>query len=1171
MKFLDHIGLLHVAWLPNQFVRIMRLTIIMITMALMQVSAAGLAQKVSLHFKNVPLEQVLIAVKQQTAYNFVYTEDVIAKAKRVSINLKDADLKDALMLCFENQPLNFTIEQGTIVIKAKEPSFLDKVVKRLTAIDVRGIVVDEKGAPLVGATVKVKGTEKKVVTNGRGEFYLQYVEEKVVLVISYLGYESIEMTAAKDLGTIRLKLVEGKLDEVEVVSTGYQNIPKERATGSFTLLDNELLNRRVSTNILDRIDGIASGVIFNKGIIDGSNKSDITIHGRSTIFANPNPLIVLDNFPYDGDLSNINPNDIESVTILKDAAAASIWGVRAGNGVIVLTTKKGKRDSKPILDFNSNLSVTEKPDLWYPYQMTSSEYIELEKFLYDKGRYKNALLNNTVVVSPAVTLMDKLKKNLLTTDQYNEEISKLQQHDVKRDLNKYFYRNPFRQQYNLNISGGNATQKYYLSGGFDRNNNSQVANNYNRYTINANNTFNFFKDKLELFTGLTLTKSKSENMIAGAVYTPYTPYDQLADKNGNALAIVNVATLGVGYTDALGTDQLLDWHYRPMDERTPNNVTNAINYRLLTGISYKVLPSLKAELNYQHEEGSTDRTLTNSKNSYYTRDMINRFTSVNQATGVVTRIIPHNDIVNQWLDNYRSQYMRLQLNFQKKIAGRHDVNAIAGYEFKDYSLDNTNQTYYGYDPVTKSNVNGTIDPLKSYPLYYNTSLTQRIGTSPSQSGSIDRAISFYANASYGYDRKYILSLSARKDETNIFGVKSNQKGVPLWSAGLSWIISNEAFYHLDYFSDLKLRATYGYNGNVDKTLSAYLTSQIAGSTLIGTDFSQVVNPPNPSLGWEKVKNINFGLDFSTKGNWLRGSIDYYVKNGEDLIGESPIAPQTGVLVFKGNSANTQTRGIDFTANIKALSVAQFRWDINALYSYSRDKVTEYKKLPAINGDLVFENYRNPLVGYPYYSVFAFKYAGLNNSGNPLGYLDGETSTDYASIYNSLNRDDVKFMGSGTPTSFGSIRNTFFYKDWSLSLNIIFKLGYYFQRTNVFTGDVYSYRQGDYGLRWKNPGDESRTRIPSLVYPADGLRGILYQGSDDLVEKGDHIRLQDIRISYKLTNNLAKYLPFKSLEAYSYVNNIGILWRANKKGIDPDAGTQLIPSAKSISVGLNATF
>jgi TonB-linked SusC/RagA family outer membrane protein len=1140
-----------------------------------KIKAQDLDRKITISFDKISLKDALDKIAKKASVTIMYSVSKELTTTSISMRFKEKPMRDVLRELLEPYSFSYQVIDEKIIImhEAIKPKLHPVENKHLLIIRIKGKVTDAQGQALQGATIRVKDENNLVITDKDGEFTFDNISPNTILQVSFIGYKTKEITIGNDAVylTIELEAEDSKLDAVSIVSTGYQTLPKERAAGSVVLIDSGLLNRRVGTNILDRLDGVTSGLIFNAANLDGSNNASITIRGRSTIFANPNPLIVIDNFPYDGDVNNINPNDIQSITILKDAAAASIWGVRAGNGVIVITTKKGKRNSAPLLSFNTNATVSQKPNLFYPSQMSSSDYIDLEKYLFNQGYYDNTISNGYAAISPATALMDKFRNNQITQADFNSQINALKQIDVRKDLNKYFYRNGVIQQYNLTISGGDSHQKYFVSAGFDNNLGNRTSDDYKRYTIHANNTYTLFKDKLELFTSISF--SKSNTLTNSTAYRPYTPYDQLTDKNGNPLPVVDNANqiLRASYVDTAGKGKFLDWRYFPVNENKSNRNTDLNSYRFLTGITYKIIDNIRFQVNYQYEQDRSDDKRTYDQNSFYTRNFINTFSTIDPATGSTSRVVPIGAILDMINTDISSQYGRAQIAFDKTIKNLHSINAIAGFEIKDYTSNLTSQRYYGYDPATASNANGAINPLAYYNVYYDPFGAQTIPTAPSQLGTIDRYRSYYANASYSFDSRYTFTASARKDETNIFGVTANQKGVPLWSTGIAWSLSNEHFYHSDAFPYMKIRMTYGYNGNADKTTSAYLTANAIFYNMWNTLYSTIINPPNPALGWEKIENVNLGVDFSTKNNRVSGSLEYYRKRGMDLIGNSPIAPQTGVTLFKGNTADTKSNGVDLTANFNIIDKQRFKWKINLLYNYNLDKITNYKAAPSINGDIVNSNYSNPLVGYPYYSIFAFRSAGLDADGNPRGYLNGQISTDYAGIYNSKNSGELVYKGSGTPTSFGSVRNSFSFGQWDLSFNIIYKLGYYFRKTGVFSGSNYNYNEGGFEQRWQKPGDELHTTVPSLIYPNNSYRDVFYASSTDVVYKGDNIRLQDIRISYQVNRADFQHFPFKSIQIYSYINNVGILWRANKDRIDPDAGTQLLPATRTFSIGLNANF
>ncbi|SMC54752.1 SusC/RagA family TonB-linked outer membrane protein [Pedobacter nyackensis] len=1152
----------------HKFLLVMKLIVLLITTAILQVSASTYAQKITLNKTNMPLEKVMKEIRQQSGYDFFYDLKLIKNTNPVSINVKDASLEEVLDKCFVNQPLTYKIGDKVVMIKEKEKGFFENMIARFQAIDITGKIVDENSQPLIGASVKIKGTDRVTRTNEKGEFLLSNVDKNAVLVISYLGYQDKEIKVLKELGTIALSISTGKLDEVNVVSTGYQTLPKERATGSFTIVDDKTINRGVGTNILDRLEGVTSGLLLYPRNLTG-NSSKVTIHGRSTLFANAAPLIVLNGFPYDGTIDQINPADIESINVLKDAAAASIWGTRSGNGVIVITTKSGRKNQKLTVGINSTLTISDKPDLYYIPQLSSVETIDLEQFLFAKGFYNSRFNNAYNPVSPAVEIFNQRKNGIITAADSASKIDALKGYDVRKDIEKYVYRNKVQQQYQVNISGGTDNHTYYLSGGFDRNLESKVSDRYDRITLNASNDYSMFKNKLSVNTDINYVSSTSK---AGQTYSPFSPYERMADENGNSLPTVFRSGFRMSYVDTVGNGKLLDWHYRPKDELAPTVIAKLNQYRIKAGVDYKIIDGLIVSANYQYLAENSERPSNLKATSYLARSTVNQYSTI--SNGVVNRVIPIGDILGQNTGTNYSKILRTQLNFNKLVSGDHEINAILGYEASDNRTTNVTQTLYGYNSENMTSVNGTINPQFNYPFYYG-GLSGMIDTTPILVGAIAINQSYYGNFSYTYKGKYIASGSARRDESNIFGVKTNQKGVPLWSAGLAWNVDKESFYSFDWLPKLKTRATFGYNGNVDRSVSAYLTARLTQlNNIYGDPTAEIQNPPNPSLRWEKVKTWNFGIDFSSKNNIITGSLDFYQKNANDLIGNLINAPQTGVSQFRGNGADLQTKGIDVLIRSDNL-IGKLSWNTTVLYNYNTDKVTKYEVKQSTNLQTVSNNTTNPLEGYPYYSIFSFPTAGLDATGAPQGYLNGKISKDYTTITSVFDPSQLKFHGSASPKHYGSVINTFGFENFELSFNLTYKFGYFFRRENVFGGSSYgsalspAYIFADYNKRWQKPGDEFTTNTPALVYPNSAVRTDFNTYSENLVEKGDHLRLQDIRLSYYLKNN--SLLKFKSASIFLYARNVGILWRANKLNIDPDFRTNAIPAPFTGSVGLNLNF
>ncbi|MNK02887.1 TonB-dependent Receptor Plug Domain protein [compost metagenome] len=970
---------------------------------------------------------------------------------------------------------------------------------------INGSIIDEAKLSLSGATITIKGTAKYTTSDRSGKFKMIDVALKDTLQISFVGYitETIPVKDILKLQYIQLTQDAAMLNLVNI-NTGYQNIPKERATGSFAQLDNKILNRRVSTGILDRIEDIVPGLSFSKNNSNYnfySSQGQLSIRGQSTIMGNANPLIVIDNFPYEGDLKNINPNDVESITVLKDAAAASIWGAKAGNGVIVITTKKGKLNQPLKMALNSNITIGDKPNLFYQPQMSSANFIEIEKILFDRGYYANAEGSSShEALSPVVELLIQKRDLLISETEANEAIMAYSAFDTRDDLQKYVLRESLNQQYALNFSGGNEHNLYYVSAGYDKNLNNIRGSSYDRFSMNARNTFILLNHKLNITTTISLISGNNRpgselynSSYLNAVALPYYPYARLADDNGKALAVAK--DYRTFFVDSSPGKGLLNWSYKPLDELGfNNNVERLIEYRINAGVKYRLIPQLNAEVLYQYTDNVVKSRNLYGEQSYFTRNLINSFTQINGA--ILSYPIPKGGILDLGNREINSGNLRTQLNYADQISTDHELNGIAGYEIQDVHTIGNRNRLYGYNDVNA--LNKPVDYLTAYTQSNSTSGgTATIPFIDTQNDLSDRYISYYANASYTYKKLYTISASGRLDRSNIFGVNTNQKGVPLYSSGIAWNLSNEKFYKAAWLPYLKLRATFGYNGNVYNKLSAYTTA-VSGNFYsvnpnTGLPYATITNPPNPELRWERVKVANLGFDFGLKDQRITGSFDYYLKNGLDLIGSSPFDATTGINTFTGNNANTKGKGFDLSIVSRNIT-SGLTWQTAFILSYNKTIVSKYNT--KVSGDNYITNFGQPLEGRPLLSLYSYIFAGLDPStGDPQGYLAGIVSKDYYGIRNSATADNIIYNGSASPLFFGSLRNDFSYQNFSLSVGIAYRLNYYFRKSTVNYGSILQARGGhaDYNLRWQKSGDEAFTTVPSLPDAIDNDRDVIFYG------------------------------------------------------------------------------
>ncbi|MBO9200971.1 MULTISPECIES: SusC/RagA family TonB-linked outer membrane protein [Niastella] len=1139
-------------------------------------SVPALAQ-ITFSKKHVTISELRKVLEKQAGYTIFNTNSISSQIKPVNIHLTNVTVEQLLDEFFRYQTCTYTIIDKivTVIPRGRQTA----IGKRLA--NIKGKILNEQGEPIPGATITIKGRNQQTSTNENGEFKLNGIDEiELNIVVTSINYESEEVNwQGESELNVRLKQHVSELNKVQVVSTGYQKISKDKTPGSFVKIDNELFNRRVSTNIVDRLEGITSGLVFNKNVNTTTNQTNIAIRGRSTIYANANPLIVIDNFPYAGDINNINPNDVESITVLKDADAASIWGAYSGNGVIVISSKKGKYNQPLKLSFNSNVTVGQKPDLFYRPILSPADYVDVEHFLFDSGFYNFQESNQLrPVLSPVVEILIKERDKVISHSEAERQLNELKGQDTRKDLDKYFYRSSVNQQYALNASGGSANNNYYLSLGYDKNLANLIRNDYDRLTLTANNSFTWLKKKLEFNTGIIYTDTRVQNNNTG-LPNLILPYLDLVNKDGNAVTVP--ADIRQAFKDTAGRsypDQpyLLDWDYKPYNElKYSNNLTKTTDYRINADIKYALFKGLNAAVLYQYNKGFVDQENYNSQQSYFTRNLINQFTEFDTA-GQVIRHIPLGGILDQNTVKYEAHNVRTQFNYNTNWYNRnhttyHQITALAGAEVRGTKTFYEGLRTYGY------NINlpalSPVDYENPFPLYYAPFATKKIEYRNSSRTQTDNYVSYYLNAKYIFQRRYILSGSIRKDESNLFGVKTNQKGVPLWSVGASWEINQEQFYQITWLPYLKLRITNGYKGNVDRTVSAYTTASIDAVNYYNILSASIDNPPNPSLRWEKNHMINYGVDFATKKGILEGSLEYYTRKGIDLIGNSPLDPTTGVTTFRGNTADMKGKGVDIMLRSKNIN-KQFKWISTLLLSYTVDKVTDYKVQQSAVWYYCEPQYMSPLKDKPLYSIYSLRWMGLDPStGDPRGYHNKELSTKYSDITLSSDLSELIYRGPANPVYFGSLRNNFSYKQVELSFNISWKLGYYFRRPSINYTDLFNGRSRgnpDFEQRWQKPGDENFTSVPSMVFNESAYRSNFYAYSDVLIEKGDHFRLQDIQLSYQVNKSETRWLPINQFRIYLYANNLGILWKANHAGIDPDYISG-IPAPRTIAAGVKIDF
>lgn len=1108
------------------------------------VSATGYAQqKVSLSMENVTLEQVIKELKRQTGLRFFYSVEKVRNERKAVVNIKDDALEGALKDVLSGTGLTFTIMNDVVVIKDREVVPESKVDEKKM---VKGVVTDKDGEPLPGVTVLLKGTQSGVATDVNGEFEIRVDNDPdLVLQFSFVGMVTQERTIGTgERMTVVLEAMVADLNEVVV--TGYQTLSKERSPGSFSVVTPRNMSGRLQTNIMDRLEGLVAGLTLYK--------DDMQIRGISTINGVKKPLYVVDGVPYEGSLQALNPSDVVNVTVLKDATAASIYGARSANGVIVITTRRGT-PGKVKVNYNGSVKFTPLPDRDYLNLMSSGELVDFQVEMFHAYHQPVESVDVKSADSPVYQAL------------YRNETGDLSDTDLETVLNKYRNLDNYDQivdeflrkrkithQHNLSLYGGSDSYQYMLSLNYLGDSPYERAQHTDRIGFNLKNSFRF-ASWLKADVGIIGSEVKEDykngvlgmEMLNGGIASYY----MLRDEQNNPLQYYEEKSQWeIDRLTALG---LLDQSYYPVNELDKSKHYKKDQYlNLNVGLNIKLLEGLSIDLRYQTEKGNTYSKQYYTKDAWYVKNMINNATEMKNGTPVYH--IPLGGQLREVNERLNSFTMRAQVNFNRTFAERHEVNVIAGAERRKVIRESSGQYKVGYDDhnLTYKYINesdlrrpiyDTESPNGSF--YFNVSR-------PPFTNVEDRYVSFYGNASYTFDQRISVSASIRMDQSNLFGTDPKYQYRPLWSAGLSYVVLEHFGNWLDRLS---ARVTYGINGNISKQSGPYLIAKpwsYGGNYLINENYTYISTPPNSGLRWEKTKVTNLGLDFSLLKNRLTGSIEYYSKNTSDLLGSRGSDPTNGWANIVMNYGDMRNRGGELTLHSKNIVGDDFKWNSDFIFAYNKNKITNINSQQ--NSASSYLSELQAREGYPINSLFSVRYAGLDEDGNPTAY---NKKGEVVKSSTELTEEDLVYSGTNDPRYNAALTNTFSYKGIELSFMFVYYGGHVLRDVEAgmyLTGQNTAYMTNldrDYLNYWKKPEDSRDIHMhPAYHHNVSSGVEMLWQSADIHVKKGDFIKLRDLILGYTLPQKWVQCCRLQNVKLDFQIQNVW-RWAANSKKLDPE--------------------
>lgn len=1145
---------------------------LVLTLIFYSYSTYAQSSGLTLDEKASSLKQVIEKIEKISGYNFLYNAQLVDVSKIVNISKENVDLRVLLNELFRDTNISYKIVDKQIILSPKDSGIEKKSNRESTKEkgkkEIKGKVSDEAGRPIPGATILVKGTTVGTATNIDGVFSLTVPEGKKDLLVSFIGYTSQEFAVAgSDNYKILLRQEPKRMDEVVV--TGYQTISKERATGSYTVIDQDAL-KKPATSLATQLIGTSSGL---QATIDADgNATGFTIRGQSSIGGfsgtNNSPLVVVDGFPIQDDFRSINPNDVKSVSILKDAASASIWGARAANGVIVVTTKNAQKGTPLSVEISSFVRIGSNLDLdYYLNRASSAATIDFEKYAFlkwgdygvtDSPNYFNFINRRTA----AVVAMNEYHLGKITLQQRDDELNRLSSLDNKGQIKKYMLQRPISQQYNVTISGATERMNNTLSLLYNKSQSTLKGNGNNEYMLN-------YRVNAALAKWLDLDASSmvqySENQTGG--YTrmdiqSLAPYEMLVNPDGS------YNNIGTNYYYPLinryvpqGSFPYANWNYNPIQDMNDRSILSKnLNTRIQAGLTFKLLDGLRFSSKAQYELFNTSTRNFQGENTFYVRQKVNEAASWDQATGAVVANLPKGAIIKEYRYETCNYNFRNQLDFNRTFNDLHNVTLLVGTEVSQSRSKQNDYPYsYGFNTETYSTAelpNGTGYPT---PLYNWVGWSETFSTSTHYSYNTLRNFSFYGNASYTFNNRYNISGSFRTDASNFISDKPKYRYSPFWSVGASWTLSSEPFMaNYKWIDRLALRGTFGYNGNSSSNTSFKPLVGVGNRDARTGDLDVfIVSSGNPTLRWEKTGTTNIGLDYSFFNGKLYGNLDFYNKHGKDILASVSMPAANGDTQQSMNNAEILNQGVELTVGTNQSLGSGVTWNGSVNFSYNRNEV---KKLFISSYYPLSLEIGSAVEGKDMSTLWVYRYGGIKNLGTEtspnlqpviLG-SNGKLFSVGESLWSQNGLEMMKDAGTRTAPYTLGMSNSFTYKNFDLSFAITGLFGHKYLATG------FNYPQ--------TSGRGLPNSLLSDVF-ADGkpLRGIeaielpyddydYYYGSwktnnlDYQVRDAWNIRMQNINLSYNLPKGIISKFNLSGVMAYAQVNNVFVL-KAYKE--DPD--------------------
>lgn len=1065
--------------------------------------------------------------------------------------------------------------------------------------------------PLIGASVFIAPSQTQakdynpqgVVTDIDGDYMFTLPASVKEVIVSFIGFREQVITLTPGQNVYNIVLEEDSQTLGELVVTGYQKIEKRKLTSSITTIDADEIKQVGVPSVDQMLLGQAAGVVVTPMSGAPGAQAQVRIRGTVSLSGSSEPLWVLDGIPLDGDMvpknigdqdvldqlhnssiAGLNPADIADITILKDAAATAIYGARAANGVIVITSKRGK-EGRMRINFNADAFFTARPDGSRLNLLNSDEKVSLELDLLKNPLHSYRSNHGDVArIIEAAGLTDAYKAEGLSalTPEVAQQIDALR--GKQTDWFKEIYEPTFNQQYGLSLSGGTERFNYYTSFGYYDEKGTTKGTAFKRYNVTANTDYKL-SEKVKVGLSLFANQTDRNSYLAESEFSNpqrYTrnvnPYRELYDSEDNYLYDPDVT---------LSDDKQIPFNY--MEELNNTNYTlKNQSLKAVADLEWKILQPLRftSQLGIQIESNTTEKSGT--KESFFARSYHN------SALYKGKSFLPEGGIIQNWHDSFFQYNWKNQLFYSQRFQDRHDLDAMAGIELRRNNTTGIHSKGFGYDERTL-----TTKPIV-FPEGLSASTANNARFAPYRKQIYENAfVSFFSTLSYTYDNRYTLFASLRYDGSNLFGVDPKYKYLPLWSFSGAWNVNREQWMQgLTWLSNLKLRASYGIQGNVDKNTSPFVKGEWSTTSFFNgfnEDIITVLSPPNQKLRWEKTTTTNIGLDLGLLDNRISLIVDYYYRNSDDLISVRSLPRENGFDFVNLNWGEVENRGWELALSTTNIKTKDWTWTTTLNLSQNRSKVLKY--------NVRDNDYTPSLEGYPVNALFVIPTAGVDENGlMTFRGADGEVKNyqehfklskgAFGDVIGNITpaefRSLFRYVGDRDPKLTGGLSSTLRYKSVDLSIYSNFFINRWVTRTPFYhptkvdpgvnyTRDILdiwspNHTSGQYP---KLLGSGTTTEMEE--YAREWMGGYdpanTYSQYDIWAKRISYWRFSSIRLGYTLQGEEVGSDLFQQIRLTAEVRNPFVISSDYSGYFDPETYGNIYsqPVARTYSVGINITF